>query len=163
MDAEKIRNLTDEELRHQEREMSDELFKLRFSPKWARPKTRRNCAACARTSRALRPSPASARRQGRRSNGGNTNCRTPERADRPCSFKPYEQDDRRPGGSPQVAPAVHEGDFEGEKILCPRREERGSHRRCGEARGDAAAFEAKAVEAERDSAQDGAGARGRNG
>jgi large subunit ribosomal protein L29 len=30
MDAEKIRNLTDEELRHQEREMSDELFKLKF-------------------------------------------------------------------------------------------------------------------------------------
>ena len=30
MEAEKIRNLTDEELRHQEREMSDELFKLKF-------------------------------------------------------------------------------------------------------------------------------------
>jgi large subunit ribosomal protein L29 len=30
MDAEKIRNFTDEELRHQEREMSDELFKLKF-------------------------------------------------------------------------------------------------------------------------------------
>jgi len=30
MDAEKIRNLTDEELRHQERETSDELFKLKF-------------------------------------------------------------------------------------------------------------------------------------
>jgi large subunit ribosomal protein L29 len=30
MDAEKIRNLTDEELQHQEREMSDELFKLKF-------------------------------------------------------------------------------------------------------------------------------------
>jgi large subunit ribosomal protein L29 len=30
MDAEKIRNLTDEELRHQQQEMSDELFKLKF-------------------------------------------------------------------------------------------------------------------------------------
>ena len=30
MDAEKIRNLTEEELQHQEREMSDELFKLKF-------------------------------------------------------------------------------------------------------------------------------------
>src|SRR5215467_4728046 len=30
MDAEKIRNLTDEELRHREREMNDELFKLKF-------------------------------------------------------------------------------------------------------------------------------------
>jgi len=30
MDAEKIRNLTDEELRHQERETSDEMFKLKF-------------------------------------------------------------------------------------------------------------------------------------
>ena len=30
MDAEKIRNLTDDELRHQERETSDELFKLKF-------------------------------------------------------------------------------------------------------------------------------------
>ena len=30
MDAEKIRNLTDEELRHQERDMSDQLFKLKF-------------------------------------------------------------------------------------------------------------------------------------
>jgi large subunit ribosomal protein L29 len=30
MEAEKIRNLTDEELRHQEREMSDQLFKLKF-------------------------------------------------------------------------------------------------------------------------------------
>ena len=30
MDAEKIRNLTDEELRHQEQQMSDELFKLKF-------------------------------------------------------------------------------------------------------------------------------------
>jgi small subunit ribosomal protein S17 len=30
MDAEKIRNLTDEELRHQEREMNDQLFKLKF-------------------------------------------------------------------------------------------------------------------------------------
>jgi large subunit ribosomal protein L29 len=30
MDAEKIRNLTDEELQHQQREMSDELFKLKF-------------------------------------------------------------------------------------------------------------------------------------
>jgi large subunit ribosomal protein L29 len=30
MDAEKIRNLTDEELSHQERDMSDQLFKLKF-------------------------------------------------------------------------------------------------------------------------------------
>lgn len=30
MEAEKIRNLTDEELRHQQSEMSDELFKLKF-------------------------------------------------------------------------------------------------------------------------------------
>ena len=30
MEAEKIRNLTDEELQHQQREMSDELFKLKF-------------------------------------------------------------------------------------------------------------------------------------
>ena len=30
MDAEKIRNLTDDELQHQQREMSDELFKLKF-------------------------------------------------------------------------------------------------------------------------------------
>jgi len=30
MKAEKIRNLTEEELRHQEQEMSDELFKLKF-------------------------------------------------------------------------------------------------------------------------------------
>ena len=30
MDAEKIRNLTAEELGHQERDMSDQLFKLKF-------------------------------------------------------------------------------------------------------------------------------------
>ena len=30
MKAEKIRNLTDEELQHQEREMNDQLFKLKF-------------------------------------------------------------------------------------------------------------------------------------
>ena len=30
MEAEKIRNLTDEELSHQQREMADELFKLKF-------------------------------------------------------------------------------------------------------------------------------------
>ena len=30
MNAEKIRNLTDEELAHQQREMADELFKLKF-------------------------------------------------------------------------------------------------------------------------------------
>lgn len=30
MEAEKIRNLTDEELRQQERDMSDQLFKLKF-------------------------------------------------------------------------------------------------------------------------------------
>ncbi len=30
MDAEKFRNLTEEELRHREREMNDELFKLKF-------------------------------------------------------------------------------------------------------------------------------------
>ena len=30
MDADKIRNLTDEELSHQQREMADELFKLKF-------------------------------------------------------------------------------------------------------------------------------------
>jgi large subunit ribosomal protein L29 len=30
MEAEKIRNLTDEELRRQEQEMSDQLFKLKF-------------------------------------------------------------------------------------------------------------------------------------
>ena len=30
MKAEKIRNLTDEELRHQEHDMSDQLFKLKF-------------------------------------------------------------------------------------------------------------------------------------
>jgi len=30
MDAEKIRNLTDQELGHQERDMSDQLFKLKF-------------------------------------------------------------------------------------------------------------------------------------
>jgi large subunit ribosomal protein L29 len=30
MKAEKIRNLTDEELGHQERDMSDQLFKLKF-------------------------------------------------------------------------------------------------------------------------------------
>jgi large subunit ribosomal protein L29 len=33
MEAEKVRNLTDEELRHQEHEMSDELFKLKFQLK----------------------------------------------------------------------------------------------------------------------------------
>jgi large subunit ribosomal protein L29 len=33
MKAEKVRNLTDEELRHQETEMSDQLFKLRFQLK----------------------------------------------------------------------------------------------------------------------------------
>jgi len=30
MDAEKIRNLTDAELKHQEQELSDQLFKLKF-------------------------------------------------------------------------------------------------------------------------------------
>lgn len=30
MDADKIRNLTNEELSHQQREMADELFKLKF-------------------------------------------------------------------------------------------------------------------------------------
>ena len=30
MKAEKIRNLTDEELRHQQHDMSDQLFKLKF-------------------------------------------------------------------------------------------------------------------------------------
>jgi len=30
MDAEKIRNFTDEELTHQEREMSEQLFRLKF-------------------------------------------------------------------------------------------------------------------------------------
>ena len=30
MKAEKIRNLTDEDLQHQERDMSDQLFKLKF-------------------------------------------------------------------------------------------------------------------------------------
>jgi large subunit ribosomal protein L29 len=30
MDADKIRNLTDVELRHQERELADQLFKLKF-------------------------------------------------------------------------------------------------------------------------------------
>ena len=30
MEAEKIRNMTDEELRHQEQEVSDQLFKLKF-------------------------------------------------------------------------------------------------------------------------------------
>ena len=30
MDAEKIRNLTDVELRHQERELNDQLFRLKF-------------------------------------------------------------------------------------------------------------------------------------
>ena len=30
MKAEKARNLTDEELRHQERELNDQLFKLKF-------------------------------------------------------------------------------------------------------------------------------------
>ena len=33
MKVEKIRNLTDEELRHQESEMSDQLFKLKFQLK----------------------------------------------------------------------------------------------------------------------------------
>jgi large subunit ribosomal protein L29 len=30
MRAEKVRNLTDEELRHQERDLADQLFKLKF-------------------------------------------------------------------------------------------------------------------------------------
>jgi len=30
MESEKIRNLTDDELRHQEHELSDQLFKLKF-------------------------------------------------------------------------------------------------------------------------------------
>ncbi|MFB3916654.1 MAG: 50S ribosomal protein L29 [Terriglobales bacterium] len=30
MDAEKIRNLTDDELKHQERELNDQLFRLKF-------------------------------------------------------------------------------------------------------------------------------------
>ena len=30
MKAEKVRNLTDDELRHQERELNDQLFKLKF-------------------------------------------------------------------------------------------------------------------------------------
>jgi len=33
MDAEKIRNLTDAELRHQERELNDQLFRLKFQLK----------------------------------------------------------------------------------------------------------------------------------
>jgi large subunit ribosomal protein L29 len=33
MKADKVRNLTDEELRHQETEMGDQLFKLRFQLK----------------------------------------------------------------------------------------------------------------------------------
>ena len=30
MEAEKIRNLTEEEMRHQERDLADQLFKLKF-------------------------------------------------------------------------------------------------------------------------------------
>lgn len=33
MNAEKIRNLTEEELRHEERELSDQLFRLKFQLK----------------------------------------------------------------------------------------------------------------------------------
>jgi large subunit ribosomal protein L29 len=33
MDAEKIRNLTDPELKHQERELNDQLFRLKFQMK----------------------------------------------------------------------------------------------------------------------------------
>jgi len=33
MESEKIRNLTDDELRHQEHELSDQLFKLKFQLK----------------------------------------------------------------------------------------------------------------------------------
>jgi large subunit ribosomal protein L29 len=33
MDAEKIRNLTDDELRHQEKELGDQLFRLKFQLK----------------------------------------------------------------------------------------------------------------------------------
>jgi large subunit ribosomal protein L29 len=33
MDAEKIRNLTDAELRHQERDLNDQLFRLKFQLK----------------------------------------------------------------------------------------------------------------------------------
>ena len=32
MKAEKVRNLTDDELSHQERELNDQLFKLKFQP-----------------------------------------------------------------------------------------------------------------------------------
>ncbi len=75
MNAEKVRNLTDEELRHQERELSDQLFKLKFQLNMGQTESLKKIRSLrkdiARVKTIAREREISRRRQRRRSNGRN--------------------------------------------------------------------------------------------
>ena len=84
MKAEKIRNLTDDELRHQERELNDQLFKLKFQLNMGQTESLKKIRGTAQGHRAGQDHRARAcrcwRRARRRSNGGDRPSRT-----RPCT------------------------------------------------------------------------------
>jgi len=60
MKPEKVRNLTADELGSQERELSDQLFKLKFQLNMGQTESLKRFAACAGTLRGSRPSRANA-------------------------------------------------------------------------------------------------------
>ena len=78
MKADKIRNLTDVELQHQERDLADQLFKLKFQMNMGQTESlkkirglRRDIARVKTVLREQELSAAGRKRRRRRNNGGN--------------------------------------------------------------------------------------------
>ncbi len=71
MEAEKIRNLTDDELRHQEQEMADQLFKLKFQLNMGQTESLKKLRGLRKDiARMKTDRPRTSGGTGRRSNGG---------------------------------------------------------------------------------------------
>jgi large subunit ribosomal protein L29 len=75
MKAEKIRNLTDAELKHQERDLADQLFKLKFQMNMGQTESLKKIRGLrrdiARVQTVLREQELAAPRRRRKNNGGN--------------------------------------------------------------------------------------------
>ena len=101
MKAEKIRNLTDVELKHQERDLADQLFKLKFQMNMGQTESLKKIRGLrrdiARVQTVIGERARGARRQRRRSNGGNhaEDARPPQGTDRHRRLEQDAEDDRR--------------------------------------------------------------------
>ena len=171
MKAEKIRNLTDAELQHQERELADQLFKLKFQLNMGQTESLKKI-------RGLRKDIARVKtilgERGALDRNGETimaETKTSTQATEKVQGRrkevvgevvaePHAEDDCGAGDAQEGASVLRTRGGAQQEVLRARREERSACGRRGAARGDASAVEAEALEAERHCAQGGAGAGG---